>query len=396
MHKVKRSTYHTQQQLASTGKLTVLALALSGALAAMTVTHAQTISSALTTQQSWTSGDLTISSSGSVSVSAGSAIAASGSSLGALTNSGLISGSTYAIDYTGSGTNSSLTNNSGGTISGDTVGIYNVSGSTIGTLSNSGIISSNNKGINNGGTIISLTNNSGGTISGAYGIYNSGTITSLSNSGLITGTSYAIYNTANGTISSFTNSGTIAGTIRNLSSRDLSINGGTGSTFGTLTGLSSGIGTITNTASNVVFASGNQLLNDNINVGTHTVSNLAGTLQVNNHLTITGNYSQASAATLQIGVANGATSNGLDSDTGYGRLYVSGTSAIASGSTVSLTKLNNSYAFATGQRYVVIETTGAATYNASALNYSVSGYAVTGASVADSTNTGATDLVLTL
>jgi len=370
MRKIKNTTYHTQQQLASTGKLTVLALALSGALAAMTVAHAQTqtISTALTTQQSWTSGDLTISSSGSVSVSAGSAIAASGSSLGALTNSGLISGS-----------NSGIANNG-----------------TIGTLTNNGRISgSSSGGIVNYHSIGSLTNN--GTISsGLDGIFNNGTITTLNNRGLITGSVFALDNNTSGTISSFTNSGTIAGDIRNLPSRDLTINGGTGSTFGTLTGLSSAIGVITNTASNLIFGSGNQLLNDNINVGTNMVSNLAGTLQVNNHLTITGNYSQASAATLQIGVANGATSNGLDSDTGYGRLYVSGTSAIASGSTVSLTKLNNSYAFATGQRYVVIETTGAATYNASALNYSVSGYAVTGASVADSTNTGATDLVLTL
>src|SRR5450830_97378 len=392
--------YAKQKTPSSAGQLTVLSLALTAALAAMVPTAAQaqatiTSSNSQTTQYSWSTGDLTVNSGGSIIVSGSTAVVASVSS-GTLTNSGTISSGLSGV-FNAAGSIGLLSNS--GTISGF-IGINN-SGS-IGTLTNKGggIISGSSygDGILNGASIGLLSNS--GTISGtgssAIGISNNGTISTLSNSGLITGISYAIYNSANGTISSFTNSGTIAGNIGNLSSRDLSINGGTGSTFGTLTGLSSGIGTITNTASNVVFASGNQLLNDNINVGTHTVSNLAGTLQVNNHLTITGNYSQASAATLQIGVANGATSNGLDSDTGYGRLYVSGTSAIASGSTVSLTKLNNSYAFATGQRYVVIETTGAATYNASALNYSVSGYAVTGASVADSTNTGATDLVLTL
>jgi len=173
----------------------------------------------------------------------------------------------------------------------------------------------------------------------------------------------------------------------NLSSNDLSISGGTGTIFGTLTGYGGGstIGTITNTASNVVFGSGNLLLNDNINVGSNAVNNTGtAVLQVNQPVTITGNYNQGSGATLQIGVAG--TSAGQ-----YGQLVVTGDATIASGSSVTLQ--SNGYAFAAGQRYVVVDTAGTAVYNPGSLTYSINGYTstVTGTVTANGSHS---DLVL--
>ncbi len=354
------------------------------------------------------------------------------STIGALTNSGLINGGSNGINNNGSIT--TLTNNAGGTISSNNTAISNSNNGTIGTLSNSGVISGGySEGINNYGSIGTLSNsgtisgsnsssgsrgygiyngnsgnigtlsNSGtisGTISGGgtgYGLYNSGTIGTLSNSGLITGSTYALYNEASGvlggTLGAITNSGTMAGNITNLSSQDLTINGGTGSSFGTLTGFGGTIGTISNTASNLIFGSGNQLLNDNINVGSFNVSN-QGTLQVNNPLTITGNYTQAANASLILGVANNAVTTGnINTDAGYGRLVVSGSANLASGSTIGLQKLG-SYGFAQGQRYVVIQANSTGTnYNADTLHYTVAGFNAAGTSVADGANA---DLLVTL
>ncbi|MGV2293654.1 autotransporter outer membrane beta-barrel domain-containing protein, partial [Trinickia sp. YCB016] len=120
------------------------------------------------------------------------------------------------------------------------------------------------------------------------------------------------------------------------------------------------------------------------------------TLQVNNAMTITGNYSQGSAATLLVGVASGAVTTGsLTADSGYGRLVVSGSATVASGSSVTLQKTGG-YAFAAGQRYVVIDASSTGTnYNASSLKYSINGYTsvMSGASV---TNSGRSDLVVTV
>ena len=404
-------------------------------------------SSSITALTNNAGGTISGSSSGGINNTAGSTI-------GTLTNSGLISSSGSVINNSGSIT--ALTNNAGGTISGSSTAIYNggsitaltnnaggtLSGSStainnngtigmlsnsgviiggysvglnnngsIGTLSNSGTISGSNSyrgsrgyGIrnSNGGTIDTL-NNSGtisGTVSGAgtgYGLYNSGTIGTLSNSGLITGSTYALYNEASGvlggTLGAITNSGTMAGNITNLSSQDLTINGGTGSTFGTLTGFGGTIGTISNNASNLIFGSGNQLLNDNIDVGSFNVSN-QGTLQVNNTINITGNYTQAANASLILGVADNAVTTGnINTDAGYGRLVVSGSANLASGSTIGLQKLG-SYGFAQGQRYIVIQANAIGTnYNANTLRYTVAGYNAAGTSVTDGANA---DLLVTL
>ncbi|WP_061286668.1 autotransporter outer membrane beta-barrel domain-containing protein [Herbaspirillum chlorophenolicum] len=305
-----------------------------------------------------------------------------------LNNSGIVSSGLNGI--LNSGTINTLINSRA--ISGGTYGIYN--SGTIGALSNSGTISGGNIDIFNLGTIGALSNS--GTIGGNNGITNNNTIVTLDNSGTISGSNYALYNSSSGTLGVITNTGIIAGQIYNGSGNDLTIKGGTGATFGTLTGYSGGVGVITNTGSNLIFGSGNLLLNDNINVGTNTVSNLASSLQVNNHLTITGNYNQSSAAALLIGVADNATAAGsFSTDGGYGYLYVTGNTTIASGSAITLNKTGGSYAFAQGQRYVVVITAGTAAYNANSLIYSATGFSgtVTGTSVTDGGNTG---LMLTL
>jgi len=440
MHSFKRLPSRTP------GRLTVLAIAIASALAAgqasaVPVTIGFNNSVTIPSLDNPVGSTLHGSNTGVLNFGTGS--------IGTLSNSGTISGGTFGIDNTG--TITSLNNDTGGSISGGSVGVVNYgsigtlsnrgtissrsssaignapSGS-IGTLSNSGTISGAFNGIGNYGTITSLSNETGGTISGGNaGIYNGGTITSLnnnaggtigggntginnsgsigtlSNSGTITGGLYAIYNTPDSTLGTMTNSGTIAGTIQNQSSRDLTINGGTGSVFGTLTGAgvggvsASNIGQINNSFSNLVFGSGNLLLNDNINVSgdpTHTVSNLAATLQVNNTIHINGNYTQGSNASLILGVADNAVTTGnINTDAGYGRLVVSGSANLASGSTIGLQKLG-SYGFAQGQRYVVIQANSTGTnYNADTLHYTVAGFNAAGTSVADGDNA---DLLVTL
>ena len=315
-----------------------------------------------------------------------------------LINSGTIAGGTNAGVSNGGtvSTIASLTNNAGAVIRSSATGLYN--SSTIGALSNSGTISGVTvAGVANDGSIGTLTNHGLIRSDSGWGIYNTGTISALVNSGTITGSVYAINNVdPASSLGTVTNSGVIAGNILQAANRDLVINGGSGSTFGTLTGFGGTIGTLTNTASNVVFGTGNQVLNDNVDVGSHTVMNTAGVLQVNNAVSITGNYNQAAAATLQIGVNNGAVAGGsLASDSGYGRLVVSGSAIVNAGSAIALQKLNT-YAFAAGQRFVVIDAASSGTnYNAGSLNYSASGFSgtVTGTTVAAG---GRSDLVVTL
>jgi len=366
---VRKSRHHPQ--------LSAFTLALTSALAAIVHTQAnadQTISSPTASQINWTTGNVTITNSGVISTS--TTAVSVGGSVGTLSNSGTLSAGVGYAGISNFGEHITQIDNIG-SIGGGDYGVSNVNG-TIGTLINSG------------------------TINGINGVFNyNGTITSLNNSGLITGSAAAIYNRSSGTIGTLTNSGVIAGSVLNTSSHNLTINGGTGATFGTLTGISGGIGsgnigTLTNTAANLFFGTGNQLLNDNVNVGaTYTITNTAATLQINNTINFTGNYSQGAAATLNIGVGDSATSAGTITDTGYAHLLVSGSATIASGSSVALTKLN-SYVFAQGQRFVVIQAASSGTnYNAGSLNYTASGFngTVTGTSVVSG---GYTDLLLTL
>lgn len=303
----------------------------------------------------------------------------------AMYNSGLIQTLTNAgaITGTGFGGTSAIRNDPSGVIS-------SLSVTATGTVSSGG------DGIANNGAITSLSN--AGSIQGSLSgiaIGGAGTVGTLTNlaGGTIRGGNFAITNT--GSIGSIVNAGTLAGGIDNSSMNDLHISGGTGAAFGVITGSSGGIGTIRNMNSDVYFDSGNQQLNANILAGGHTVTNTAATVQVNNPIDITGNYTQGAAATLLIGVSDSAGATGSASDTGYGRLVVSGTATIEPGSSVSLKSTTGNYGFAAKQRYVVVQAAQGATYNDSQLNYSIAGVkaVVTGATVVDQT-TGDTNLVL--
>jgi hypothetical protein len=185
-------------------------------------------------------------------------------------------------------------------------------------LTNNGTISGGTYGILSAGTIGSL-NNAGGVIaSSGTGIANAGTIGTLTNSGTIAGTNYAIKSTG-GQFGAISNSGTIAGNI-SIAGQNVSISGGTGSTFGTLTG-----GTITVGNGNLVFAGGNTHLGDDISVngGTGSVTN-EGVLQVAESHLITGSFIQTTAGVLDIQAAGTGTGE-------YGSLTTTGTASFAGG-----------------------------------------------------------------
>ena len=305
--------------------------------------------------------------------------------ISALTNSGTISANNGIANVGGS--IGQLNNLAGGVIVGGESGIYNSGSiSTIGSLINSGTISAEEDGITNSGRINTLSNS--GLILGYVGIDNSsGNISALINSGNIKGYSYAINNNGGG-IGYIANSGTILGNI--YSTSGLTIAGGSGSAVGALSGytnnnsnLTGSIGSIQITNGDLVFSSGNLILNDNVTLSTGSLNNSGATLYIANPITINGNYTQSASASLNSYVF---------SENVYGRLAVTGSANIASGSSVKL--IGYQYGFAAGQRYVVISA-ASGDYNASSLNYSASGYtgSITGASVVNGANT---DLVLTL
>ncbi|MGU3496664.1 autotransporter-associated beta strand repeat-containing protein [Xanthobacteraceae bacterium A53D] len=204
-----------------------------------------------------------------------------GGTIGTLTNSGTLSGIYAGIGNSPYGSIGSIDNS--GSISGNEA-IAN--DGFIGALTNSGTLSGGSNGIRNSGTIGALTNS--GTLSSGYnGIHNSGTIGALSNSGTITGSNAAIHNDATGTLDTVANTGVIAGMIRNDSTGNLTITGGTGTIVGTLTGVSGGIGAsdrgiIGSSDADLVFASGNILLNSDVETGNRTLVNSANVSMLNN------------------------------------------------------------------------------------------------------------------
>jgi uncharacterized protein with beta-barrel porin domain len=324
-------------------------------------------------------GLLTNESGGTIS-SGGSGINNSGT-IGALTNSGAISGGGYGIANTAAGVITTLTNESGGTISSASwSGIFN--NGAIGALTNHGAISGTigvfNQGTGttshpNGGSIGTLTNS--GTIGGnTYGIHNTGMIGALTNLGTITGPT-AIYNGSTGTIGPIANSGLIAGNIRNEALQVLTISGSSGATYGTLTGSSGSVGssdkgTITNTSSNLIFDTGNILLNDDIDATGHsvTVANatvvaaspitgnlaVAGTIAPGSSIgtfTVNGNYTQTGVYAVDV-----------DSTGQSGRIVVSGTATLTGG-TVSVQAQNGTYQRNTVYTILTAGSLGGTTYS---------------------------------
>ncbi|WP_312690277.1 autotransporter domain-containing protein [Kosakonia sp.] len=351
-----------------------------------------------------------------------------GSATSAIINSGTI-GNTSSNSYVGSGITTAgvlgtLTNTASGVISGRT-GVYNRG--TLTLLNNAGTITNqNNLGVsdlgaifNNAGTITTLVNtgtviydHTGTNQTGGAAVRNLGVIGELTNAGTILSDTFGIrsddFMSTIGTITNsgliqapqaislenyfaaseptLINSGTIAGDIANLTNLPFTITGGTVTT-GTLTGYANSIGTLQTNGNALTFASGSLLLNDNITSHNATILNDAAQLRVVNPITITGNYHQNAAATLLLGVADGTSAAGsTQSDYGYGRLIINGTATLDQGSHISLARTGNTYQFAPGQRYVVIDASSTGTnYNASTLNYNAAGYtgAVSGTTVND-------------
>ncbi|GGD23009.1 hypothetical protein GCM10011513_20680 [Franconibacter daqui] len=378
-----------------------------------------------------------------------SAVIYNSGTINTLHNTGIITNATensYVYSDSGiyntyPGVINTLTND--GKISDAYYGIYNIG--QIGTLTNNGEIKGGRYGILydnylNGNSIISSQNIiNNGTISGYYGVSvydsNSANTTTLVNNGTISGTRYAVNMSGNyGSSVIINNTGVIKGDIRSRNGATLefindsdkqSVLTGNGQVINlasvgdenTASGTES-VGNITS-AGDVIFRSGSVLLNDNIgfqelivsslsadsitplesgSINTNgTVINDAARLQVNNPLTITGNYQQNAAASLILGVNDTAVAKGdKAADTGYGRLTVTGSANVDAGSTVSLARTGNTYQFAAGQRYVVIDANSTGTnYNADKLNYSAAGYngQVTGSTYVDDTYSA---LVVTL
>ena len=324
--------------------------------------------------------------------------------IGTLHNTGTIqTGDLNFFDSAGIfnwGTINTLIND--GVIKGSSYGITNHN--TIGTIENNGQITADGYGIfansSSGTAIGNIINN--GLISGGYsGIYlssysNLNPSTVIVNNGELSANTYALYvysDASANTDVTLTNTRLVTGDIYSTSATPLKINGGTTAT-GTLTGIN-GIGTITSSRSDVVFGTGSVLLDDHVIAS--AVMNDAASLQVNNHITISGDYHQKAAATLISGISDLTTlGDELIADTGYGRLNVTGNAIVDAGSNVKLLRTGSTYRFAEGQRYVVISAAGADTdYNAENLNYAAVGYngAVTGAVYADGANKA---LVLTV
>lgn len=325
---------------------------------------------------------------------------------GAITNSGTIGtrlgGSPSVYGMENSGAIGLLANS--GRITGNVNGVVNETSGTLTSVVNSGTIDGGTNGIRNAGTLNTLSNT--GTLTGSTAaLSNEGTLDTLINTGTIagngSGSGVAIFNGAAGTIGQIVNDGgVIAGAIMHTASSELVISGGSGASVGTLTGLGGAAGVISSSASDLRFKAGNLLLDSNIGLsGGHSVHNEGATLQLNGARSIHGNYVQGAAATLKIGVTDGAVAGSTPgsgpTDEGYGRLIVSGTAQMAAGTGVSLAR-TASYAFAAGQRFVVIDATAAGSaLNAESLKYTVTGYTgtVTGT---QTTVGGRTYLVLAL
>ncbi len=319
---------------------------------------------------------------GAFSQTAGGLVLASGAQLnvsGAATLSGGTVSTTLpgAANYLAGTTAATLvTGGAGSAYTGVSVATGAIPGLalTSGTSGNNLVVTANNNYV--GATLASLTNS--GSLTADYPVYVAagGSLGSLTNTGTLSGAIAAIYNA--GALGPIGNSGVIAGNIQNLSSTDLRIAGGSGTSFGTLTGFAAASqGTITNLASNLVL-SGNLLLNDAINLGTLGLVSSA-TLQLNNAVRVTGNYSQVGGALLI----------GVTSTSVYGQLQVSGSASLTN-TNVRLVALGST-TLAAGTPYTVVKAGGALTY--SGLTSSIAGF---DGSFATASGGGTSDLVLTV
>jgi outer membrane autotransporter protein len=306
-------------------------------------------------------------------------------------NQGSISGTGgVGINIAPGGSITTLNNTSTGTITGDAAGIRIQTGTSLGTLTNSGSITGTSAGSGSGieivGTLTTLTNNAAGTIgvsTGRTGIYvNGGTLSNFTNAGRIQGgVSEAILITGSGTLTSFTNSGTIAGDITNSSANTLTINGGSGSTYGILTGTSGNTGsgdrgTISNNNSNLLFNSGNIFLNNNVFLSGNSLINSGATVRIDNTITVNGIYQQTGGGLLITTTSNGTVA---------GQLVVTG-NATVTGSSITISGAGMS----AGQTFTIVDAAGTGTYNSNTVTVAVTN------GLGATLSTAGSDLVVTL
>lgn len=274
----------------------------------------------------------TLTNSGTITSSGNSGLNITGT-IGGITNSGAINGNNGI--FIDGGTVSSITNNAGGTIGsvagapainilgGSTVGAITNSGaitgqgagaihvdgnSTTGVITNNGTISAGTQSINirPGSTVAGIVNNSGGTLTGTL---------LIASGAIITG--------------GVTNSGTINASVQ-LGGATLNLNGTTGSITQTVQSVAAGSvvnvnGTFTTAGTFLGIGTFNIANGGRLNMGNNITAinfNNAGTLAVvaGTTSTITGNYTHT---------AGGVFESGLTNSTTFGKLAVTGTVNLA-------------------------------------------------------------------
>lgn len=248
---------------------------------------------------------------------------------------------------------------------------------TVGTLTNSGTLQAGDIAIDNSGAIQTLTNAGGGVISANTGVNIAGSVGVLDNQGTITSASRAILISGSGSLTRLDNAGLIQGYIENASTRDLTIVGGSGQTYGTLTGYSNGGQAAILNGSSDLRMSGNLLLDDTLFLGGHTLFSSAN-LRFSRAVSLTGNFDQ-DGGSLMFAVA---------SPTSYAQLNVAGAAQVRIANAAIGLIPASSGILAQGQSYTVVQAPSGAITIA---NDSVQVAGFTGAL----TNTGHT-LVLSL
>jgi hypothetical protein len=226
--------------------------------------------------------------------------------IGGLGVAHLTNGGSGGAGVANTGTVTTITN--GGTIGGGAGGAGSFRGGaggtgvlnsgTITTLTNSGKISGGAGGLRAAsmvGPFVAPGNGSAGA-----GVSNSGKIGAINNTGTIEGAGFAISST--GSIGPITNGGEMVGSILLNNQAGLEIQGGSGTTFGSLSG-----GAITIGNGDLTFASGNTALGDAINVdgGAGKVTN-GGVLQLAASETLTGNFVQSTSGAFDSVIAGDA------------------------------------------------------------------------------------------
>ncbi len=187
---------------------------------------------------------------------------------------------------------------------------------------------------------------------------------------------------ASSSVPAITNTGFIGGALNNLSANNLTLNGAATYTDqnspvpfqGIFTADRVGQSTINNTKSNLTIGSGYVILDDTVNLGSHSMTVASGAHLVSFEPVATnGNLVVATGATLISQVQSGAAATGKVTDNGYGQWKVSGNVTFQGNTSVQLAPAT-SYGFSSGQRFLMVTAGGTATYNVAGITSTAAGY----------------------